>query len=725
MKLFTSNKPLAGGETPQTPLGFVVAGLTQHQQHNPGSTFASKAVSRAVISLEGRDAATQQELTTCVSGLTTALESIFQEHGLGKMYTTSQRNAAVAAGIITGDIQATLSAPTTHQGTSLENATVIDNMGSDVVGKRVALEAYDEKENKSSVMYTIAYNMQAARQDEFGEAFFPTCVVSPDQAGMTITIRLVQVFDEVRKGITGAANDFNKRNIIRALIDPSILRNDQTNLVPVFRDESKAKFVDENLLAPRDVEVAGETVTTSALLMGAKLDLTGISTIDSLLETGVMDSTDSIDTDIRLASIYLKVVDGNVSEVIKFNTGRLPNSQFQYAPQGNYRQMNLAFSTVSLKVDDTVVQADSSTSALLADIVSGHYAVRLAVDVSGGVNCETGVTSLFANTMTVVSVTGTDGVQLSLASGNGKAIADLFIGASFVGYDLAARRTNMNRRQRGQLLDTTFQHQIYNVPLLSPITVPRPLTVGDANDSSDLAALVTATHIRTSNTAVEELLRARDTLAEIVSANDKTDMGPETLGMARYLVKPFFEEFALDVVTVTDSIKSHERAADIQAALVNKLRDMAFRMYRDSGYKAAADALAGGQAKAPTVIIGTDPVLARYLLVTGDLRMLSNDFNVKVVSTLNQNMTGRIIMSFGDFDTAEQGIPNPLHFGLMAWKPEIVLTLPIHRNGANSKELTVQPAFRHIVNLPILASLTVTGIEDVVSAKVPVYMHTV
>jgi hypothetical protein len=282
----------------------------------------------------------------------------------------------------------------------------------------------------------------------------------------------------------------------------------------------------------------------------------------------------------------------------------------------------------------------------------------------------------------------------------------------------------MNRRARGQLLDTTYYNQVYAVPLRSPITIPRPLTTGDANDSSDLAALITATHIRTSNAAVAELLKAQDMLAEFVSSNDGTAMSPEILGVSRYLVKAFYEHEIFDVRLAIDSLKSSDRPKDLQAALVNKLRDMAYRMYRDSGYKAAADAMAGGMSATPTVIIGTDPVLSRYLMEDGDFRTLGGDFNVKVVSTLNNQMTGKIIMSFGVFEGSD-GVPNPMHFGNMAWKPEMTLVLPIHRNGGNSKELTVQPSFLHVVNLPIMAALDVIGVSDVAASKVSVNTHAV
>ena len=40
-------------------------------------------------------------------------------------------------------------------------------------------------------------------------------------------------------------------------------------------------------------------------------------------------------------------------------------------------------------------------------------------------------------------------------------------------------------------------------------------------------------------------------------------------------------------------------------------------------------------------------------------------------------MTGKIVMSFGEFGAGKDGVPNPMHFGNMAWKPELTLVLPL------------------------------------------------
>jgi hypothetical protein len=721
MNQLFANKQRPGSVQIATPLDHLVQGIQSHLNLS-GNYFASKSVAGAALSLESADPVVMSELNGACDNLNTALEAIANEIGISKQLSAAQREAATAAGIIASDVSAFLRQPIKRDVVAQENMAFISPKGGDAFDTRMkpALEAYDEKENKNAVVYSVAYNMQAARQDEFGEAFFPTVVVTPDQVGFAVSIRLIQVYREVRRQISGNLDKFNKQNIIKAVIDPTILRNDQMKIVPVYRDDSKAHFVDSTLVPPRDLDLEGTIIPTAPLAMGKKFSLLAISQTDALLETGLQDTTDSIDTSIVLSALYMQLGTGSSAEVIKFNTARLPTATFNYAVQGNYRQMNLAFDNSSLMVNKDTKTVANAASTNLADVTTGEYTVRLNVAASGSVNLELADTSLFASEVSVVRVTDKDGIVLALDGTEGKAIADLFATAKIIGYDLDAQRTNLNRRMRGDLLDTTFYNQVYAVPLRSPITIPRPLTIGDANDSSDLAALITATRIRTSNAAVAELLRVESILKDFVNSKDSIHDSPEILGVSRFLVSPFFENHQLDVRLEIDSLKSFDRMNDLQSLLVNKLRDIAYRMYRDSGYKAAADALAGGISQVPTVIIGTDPVIARYLLVTGDFRTLGNDFNVKVVSTLNQDMIGKIVMSFGVFGGETEGVPNPMHFGNMAWKPELTLVLPLHRNGANSKELTVQPSFIHITNLPIMATVDVVGIEDVVASKVTV-----
>ena len=145
------------------------------------------------------------------------------------------------------------------------------------------------------------------------------------------------------------------------------------------------------------------------------------------------------------------------------------------------------------------------------------------------------------------------------------------------------------------------------MPLRSPHHCPSPCSRRGNTDSADVQALVTATRIRTSNEAVTAVLKAIQDMRDYIDARDVTGEGPEVLGVGRFFVRPQFSYYHFDATNEVDGIRSFERAQDLQGALVNRIRDMAYRLYRDSEYKAASDALNGGVGPLPTVIIATDP----------------------------------------------------------------------------------------------------------------------
>lgn len=696
------------------------------QNAGTGIGYASKAQAQSVLSMESMSQTDEVELVQVGDRLAISLEQMIKDSGITGVRQAA-KDAAAFAGVVGSDVMGFLRTDNSKGIVSTENMVFIPATGSDVLAQRnqAALEAYDERETKTTIQYSVAYNLQAATQDAFGEAFYPTVTIAPDQPGYSVSIRLVNVMNEVRRQISGNFDDFKMRNVIHGIIDPTILRNDQTRVVPVVRTESTAKFVAAALVAPRSIYLDGQTIVTAPLKTGIDVSLLAISQTEALLETGLMDSTDSLDSSIVLDNLYFKVPGATAPDdrAFQVSTALVATAVFQPALQGNYRLMNLAFDSRTILVNKNTVGTDAVAIAKFAPIVAGDLSVRLAVKVSGGVNLETSNANLYASEVSVVSVKNAAGEELALDTGTGATIAALFVGVTVAGYDLEARRSNLNRRQRGQLLNTTFYNQLYQVPLLAPITIPRPLSGGDANDSSDLAALITTTHVRTSNAAVDAVLKVDELLKAYTSSTDQIGDGSEVMGIGRSLVRPTRAAATINMALAVDSLSSIDRPAAIASVLINKIRDMSYRMNRDSGYQVALDALNGGVRVKPLLVIGCDPVLAEYLQIVGDNRLGGESFDTKVVTTQNRRMAGKIVFSFGS--VGKDGVPDPLAFGNMAWKPELTLVLPIHRNGGNSKELSVSPSFLHVSNLPVIGVIDVTNIEGVVATKVPVNMHTV
>lgn len=698
--------------------------------------LVGREVATAAISMESMDSRVQADLQTAVQNLDSMIHQSVAGVADRAKLSVAQEDAAAAAGVASFAIESFMrkevsSSSAIKAAFANENTVVIGhNSANGATDTRsFRMEAFDEKENKNATVYSVAYNMEAARQDEFGEAFFPTVTVTPDNVGFSISIRLMFIYDEVRRELNGSLDKWNRKNVIKAVIDPTILRNDQTRIVPVFRKSTPAAPTDSDAMFAADVGTTtvmldGQAVTTGALAIGKRLSLLGISQTEALLATGQQDQTDAIDSSIRLSAIYMKIADGAAVNVIKFKVEQLAGTDFNAAPQGNSRQMSLNFSTDSLYVTAATKGIDGALPSILGAAL-GNNTVRLGVSVFGGVRQDTSQTSVNASEVEVTKVMDDAGNVLAQDTGIGATVANLFANAEVVGYDLIAYRTNSNRRQRGQLIDTQYMNYLYTVPLLPPITALRPVGDTEVNDHALLASLLTTTRIRTSNAAVGALLEAKDFLADFVNNTDSINDAPEILGVARYLVNPAYAEAELDCETALDSLSHSDRTEDLQSLIVNKLRDMAYRLYTASGYKAACDALYAGTSPKPMVIIGTDPILARYLQLSGDLRTMGDFFDFKLVSTLDNRMTGKIMFSFGMESSFNSGVPNPMHFGNMAWKPELTVMMPMIRNGSHAMELTVQPSFRHVVNLPIIGSLIVKNIESVIASKVSIYNHVV
>lgn len=719
--------------------GFSLDGLVrQLKTQDTSAPLSNPNITRLALAGESLSARDEGVVNTEFSRLSTTVESLINsicaESYDGKMvYTEAQKNAAVIAGMIAGDPAAFMKAPVFNErkssimGNRITNVYTPSSVDDGGYSRAYSAEAYDNSNNRNANVYSIAYNMQASRQDEFGETFFPTITVAPDEVGLAITIRLMMVFNNFFRNPNGELNDYDKINIIRALTDWKILRNELTRIYPVYTSASSGLFVDSQTIAPTTVNVENVSIQTAPLAVGKKLSLLGISQTEQLLQAGMMDVTDSIEPAMNLEYVYVQftsIVNGvTYTDTIKFSTKELPYANFIYNPQQNYRIMVLNFRTSSMLMNQNITTVDGAapTNPFLQALASGGYALRMDCEVTGNCNIELGDTVVYGNSISLNSLVDANGSPIDLTSGVGQQIMEGINSGEIVGYDLYAWRSNLNRRQRGQLFDITYFTQIYNIPMRAPITAVRPVNSDGGTDTTDLGALITATRIRTSNYAVTSLLQAAEVLSNYVDVRGltgsySTNNWPEVLGVGRYLVQPYFASYDLDMAQSVDSVMSSDRIDDLVATIINRIRDFAYRAYQDSEYIAAALVMSGGAVPPPpTVIIGTDPVLSRYLQINGELRTLGNDFACRVVSSLDIRVRGKIFVTFGVFDGDINSAPNPLHFGCMGWKPELTLTIPISRNGQVSKELTVQPSFLHIVNLPLLIVINVINLPDVLN----------
>lgn len=582
-----------------------------------------------------------------------------------------------------------------------------------------AIEAFDDRDLSQFSAHSIAYNLLAPRQDELASMFFPLVVMTPDQAYFRADIRRVSVYEGAFHKLSGDRASFNKRNLVEAYRDPAVLENNATELVPYVADNNaanNARFVPAATIANWPVTIEGTTFETNFLKFSqGEFGYVGLCQHPGLLATGTFDQSDKIDTNVRLKEIAIAITKGGDTSYVSFDVSGIASSQFVAAQNAHAQATRLNFRTEELALTKDTKDISGATVPALSAMAAGAVA-RLKVKIDGDLHLEFGDLDLNGQAPTVAKLFDQNGRLATIA---GSAVDGVTF--ALVGYTLDARRTNSNRRTRGTILDRDVYSENYLVGLLPPIVVQKSqLSDGTEND---VDALVSATNLRATNLAITTILAYADQLkavhAGIQSGLTAAVDGGSLQGIARTMVTPYYFEDTIDLVDAVNSINSGDKVADLRGYLTGYLANQAYEMAQNSGYVAALQLVNGNPDAKPCVLIGCDQVLENYIMIQGDDRSFGPGFEYEVVTSMDIRMYDTIIMTFHDKST--QGF-SPMNFGNCIWIPELVATLPTVRNGANVNETMVQPRFRHICNLPVMAKFKVTGLENFIKNRTAVLM---
>lgn len=596
-----------------------------------------------------------------------------------------------------------------------------------------ASEAYDARNLTAFVGDTVTFNLQAARQRPFGEALYPTITLTPDQTGLDLTIRRTMILNAKRHAYTGKFEDFNRRNIIDALADHTVLGDQSNKIIPCYDDASQESMDHFGAgLAPKEVEIApGVKVKTAPLRPGVTIGLTGIGQNPIVNAGGQLNQTDAIDQAVWLNSLVIRLGDsGNtLADNFEFNVRGLADTMFLKSPNMGAKNIQLNFVTEDLHLSAvTKAYGDVAAPALafMATAPFDKYVVKLAINVSANLDIETGKLNLISGKAGIADVLEPDGEsgmkkvedagRLATVRTNLGGLGDL------VGYTLDASYSNVNRRNAGIFINVYEERTLYVVPLGSPITLQTPAT--NTRTNADMAAPIAAARARNENNAVTQLFKFYDQLKNIkalLSYGSERCKSPRIEGMGHTVVYPYVEDVTCDLTKQAQGLKSSERMLDVAATLTNTIRDLSYNMWIKSFYQAAAENY-GGQVVKPTLIIATDPEIERHLMDLGDTRLAGIYFDYQVVSTLDLRMRGKIVLAFQRPST---GRADPLAFGCMAFIPELVTTITQPREGSTSRETMVQQRTLHVNTCPIMGMITVKGIRPAVTGRLDVPMNMV
>jgi len=257
------------------------------------------------------------------------------------------------------------------------------------------LSLYDAAESTIELLQTVE---QAFLQRSPPGISLPLAIFGPDSIASAEKRRLEVEDDKLKISVEEKnADGHTLEELLKMATKKALALAQHPPLVPVYCESSAHCFVEPSKVEPW-MDPSG--VMTSVLSFGKKFDLLGLSNDAFLINQGIQDMTDCLDSAIRLAKLYC-LYEGKVYPVAVEN---LPTNSF--APshvQADYKEMLMQFdSPITLDVDD-------------------NTRVTVNVSVSGRVNLEYGTIHLVANAHP---------------------------GVKWLGYTLKAERVNPNRLPR-------------------------------------------------------------------------------------------------------------------------------------------------------------------------------------------------------------------------------------------------------------------------------------
>lgn len=690
-----------------------------------GSQLVPNQLTQAVISMEGfADESVRNNVQMSAATLRNTIKQCFDTVGKtrGLNYQLSEQQLEAASIVAAARPRAKDFALASRSGQiSLEgidmpsSGTAFGSLNFRAPSEAlVSMEAFDNSELQKGIDVSVVFNALAVGQSPFNEEWFPPVVGTPDEIVFRINVPRILVQNEyIPPNQSGDPADFKKKNLIRAALDYTILMNNSTEIVPIYRTGVNTdKFVNLALIGgqPLKAVVGAVEVDTAPLKPGVKVSLLNLASNEALKLAGVVSETDAVEPKVSLKNLYVLVTDSSssagASSVIKFKVKDYPRAGFFKPMQGNIREMDLAFRSDVLTIKPDTKDIAGAAPTALAALISAGYTLRLDASLNGDLNMETSNLTTQAGAVTAASLLDEDGKVLSLDSTEATAILDNLTFA-VLGYDLDARRTNSNLRTKGLILNPDMEQRPYYVPLNAPLVSQTP--IGQEQLGLDLNALVQGVHIQIENNAVTTLLSYAESLNDRFISSEVIDLYPSFEAVGELLVAPYYKEITVDMVLALNSVSSANRVNDIQGVLNAVIRQEMAHVLRETGYTVALRANNGGAIENPHVIAVTDLLLERYLMTNGDDRYLGTNATFSVTAVSDLRMRDTIFLSFGRKATGKH---DPLTFGNMLYIPELSVSAQVNRNGATISERQVQPRFRHVVNLPILVKINVTRLAE-------------
>lgn len=583
----------------------------------------------------------------------------------------------------------------------------------------------------------VAFNMLAAVQDPFLEAFYTTVARSPEDNTFKYRVMVDSFYDgHIHSKTTPTERNLGRKNLMAAVRKPDLLDRDELALIPHYistgADANTDLFLSTDVVKTEVFHEAGNDIPSGPLKVNPNkaLDLFTVCAHPQLKQAGVYNETDMIDPSLRLGNLYVELKTGN-DHTVKFPASQFKSSAFGPRPNGDMNDFTVQFRTTDFKlsygVKNTLGTDLTGLDTLIGNQESGYH-VLFEVGLTADVNLESGnfrVTGSYVEPKKAYKWTAAKGdvgsstEEVSLEDATLKAeLAKLTPKVS--GFDLKANRTNQNLRTTGLLLDYDMRYANWTFLPKSPLRVQHPLG-SEENQYPSIDLLVTGARIRKAAEGYRTFNDWEKTLKAITVDYDRVkayDYRSDLMSVATNYVKPFYREIDFNVLDEIQNLESRTFIENVRAALINQLQLLASDMVYESQFDVAASYLNGGTPQKPKVIIGCSQYMRSFLTTTGDLRLLGDAFDTEVVTSPVAEMKERMYITVTNDTAFDQDGFRLLGFGNCYTFPDVVVKISPHAtNGTLLNTTMVIPRYQHVNNLPILGRINLMNLTDLAQAQ--------
>lgn len=584
-------------------------------------------------------------------------------------------------------------------------------------GQLAGNERFDEAKYSPYRATTAALQLAILNQQEYIELAYPTLVLGPTEFGYTLKVPRGTIQDRAHiRNNDGSPKDIRKTSIIAQYRQAGSAVDHANRLYPIVSDTTKDYLADYN--ETNVITFAGTTDKSKPVKLGTSCDYLRITQPTGYTEFLQTSGTASLAPGGKLEELFLKFSD---DDVVCLDIGNRPGARFVFdntnGLEFNTERMN--FESTFTFTKDNIKNIDGTTdSPALSKLVSFNETIEIVISLGATILLENGTLTTKIAKPYINKVIDARGFEIDREkwTDDQKAFAKQDVVLDSANFDI--RRSNSNLEIFGDIVHVDTVQVHFESAINHPISV---LATVNSEDSPEILAMVSqAVKLNKHRMATLSLFDALRHTKELCIGNGLIDpirVQGVPAGALCYL--PSYVEGSLDVSVGMNNEKSGEVLNDITGSIRAKLKEMVSTMMTESMYVQAVQStyVVGEKQKQVKIAIITSQYIADFLQLTGDPRLLGDEYDVEIQVNPASSFDGKIVFFPTTIDNGKTEV-SPLQHGVGLYSPDIVYQAVGTYGSQTVREMRVMHRWTPHTLGVAMGQLDVSGIKKVLEARV-------